>query len=69
MTYLLNVFALKELSPSTIGAFIYLQPVIATAFAVLAGADTLNSLRIGAAVMIFTGVYLSSRKRKNPIKK
>jgi len=63
-TYLLNIFALKELSPSTIGAFIYLQPVIATLFAIFAGADTLNSLRIGAAALIFTGVYLSSRKAK-----
>lgn len=63
-TYLLNIFALKELSPSTIGAFIYLQPVIATLVAVLAGADTLNTLRIGAAALIFTGVYLSSRKAK-----
>lgn len=64
MTYLLNVFALKELSPSTIGAFIYLQPVLATVFAIIAGADTLNTLRVGAAALIFTGVYLSSRKRK-----
>jgi drug/metabolite transporter (DMT)-like permease len=63
LTYLFNIYALKQLSPSTIGAFIYLQPVLATAFAMLAGADSLNPLRIGAAVVIFTGVFLSTRKQ------
>ncbi|MEP2936382.1 MAG: DMT family transporter [Gilvibacter sp.] len=64
MTYLLNVYALKILSPSTIGAFIYLQPVLATLFAILAGADALTGLIVGATVLIFTGVYLSSRAPK-----
>lgn len=61
-TYLFNIYALKQLSPSTIGAFIYLQPVLAVFFAVLVGADILTPLRIGAAALIFTGVYLSTRK-------
>lgn len=63
MTYLLNIYALKQLRPSTIGAFIYLQPVIAVLFAVLVGADSITALRIGAAALIFLGVYLSTRKR------
>lgn len=63
MTYLLNIYALKQLSPTTIGAFIYLQPVIAVLFAVLLGADSLTPLRIGAAALIFIGVYLSTIKR------
>ena len=63
-TYLFNVYALKQLSPSTIGAFIYLQPVLATFFAILAGADSLNALRLGAACLIFMGVFLSTRKPK-----
>lgn len=67
LTYLFNIFALKQLSPSTVGVFIYLQPVIATVFAVLVGADTINALRIGAAALIFLGVYLSTRKPKKPL--
>ncbi len=67
MTYLLNIYALKQLSPSTIGAFIYLQPVIAVLFAVLVGADSLTALRIGAAALIFLGVYLSTIKRARKI--
>ena len=62
LTYLFNIFALKQLSPSTIGAFIYLQPIIATIVAVASGADQLNAVRIFAALFIFAGVYLSSRK-------
>jgi len=65
MTYLLNIFALKQLSPSTIGSFIYLQPVIATIFAMLMGVDSLNTVRIIAAMLIFTGVFLSTRKPKS----
>lgn len=64
LTYLFNIYALKQLSPSTVGVFIYLQPVVATVFAILVGADTLNALRIGAAALIFLGVYLSTRKPK-----
>ena len=64
LTYLFNIYALKQLSPSTIGAFIYLQPVLATLFAIMAGADTLNALRLGAAALIFIGVFLSTRKKK-----
>ena len=64
MTYLLNVYALKTLKASTIGAFIYLQPLIATIFAIIMGADRLTTIRIIAAVLIFTGVYLSTLKKK-----
>ncbi len=67
MTYLLNIYALKQLSPSTIGAFIYLQPVIAVLFAVMVGVDSLTPLRIGAAALIFLGVYLSTIKRPQRI--
>lgn len=64
LTYLLNIYALKVLSPSVIGAFMYLQPLVATLFAIAMGVDTLTPLRILAAVLIFTGVFLSTRKKK-----
>ena len=69
MTYLFNIYALKILSPSTIGAFMYVQPVLATLIAVLVGADSLTTLRILAAALIFTGVYISSRKPKKRLSK
>ncbi|QIE60048.1 EamA family transporter [Rasiella rasia] len=65
LTYLFNIYALKQLSPSVIGAFMYLQPLIAVAFAILSGADKLTSLRLIAAILIFTGVFLTTRKKKS----
>jgi drug/metabolite transporter (DMT)-like permease len=68
LTYLLNVFALRQLSAATISAFIYLQPLIAIIYAVTTGADTLNLVKIAAAFLVFGGVYMVTRKPK-PIKK
>ena len=65
LTYLFNIYALKQLKPSTVGAFIYLQPLIATGFAIFVGSDQLTAFRIGAAVLIFTGVFLSTRTSKS----
>jgi len=64
LTYLFNIYALKELKASTIGAFIYLQPVLAGIVAVSLGVDTITPLRLGAAGLIFLGVYLTTRKPK-----
>lgn len=64
LTYLLNVYALKQLSASTISAFVYIQPLIAISYAVLTGADSLNLLKIIAALLVFLGVYMVTRKPK-----
>lgn len=64
LTYLLNIFALKELSAATISAFIYLQPLIAITFAIATGADSLDLVKITAAILVFTGVYMVTRKTK-----
>lgn len=63
-TYLLNPYALSKLKASTVGTFIYLQPVIAALYALAVGADFIDAIKIGAMVLIFTGVYLVSVKRK-----
>lgn len=63
LTYLLNIYALKELSASTIGVFVYLQPVIAISFAMFTGADQLTLVKILAIFLVFFGVYLVSSKR------
>ncbi|MEM7186480.1 MAG: DMT family transporter [Bacteroidota bacterium] len=64
LTYLFNIYALKRLSPTTIGVFMYLQPVIAAIYAIWVGADELNTLRILAAILIFVGVFLTTRVAK-----
>jgi drug/metabolite transporter (DMT)-like permease len=67
LTYLFNIFALRTLKPSTIGAFIYLQPLIATLVAIILGADTLTGIRIFAAALIFLGVYLTTKRKASTI--
>jgi len=63
-TYLLNPLALRYLKASTVSAFIYIQPVIAGGFAILMGSDTLNTIKLTAAGLIFIGVYLVTKKSK-----
>ena len=62
-TYLLNPIALRSLSATTVSTFVYIQPIIAGIFAIMMGSDTLSSVKILAAALIFLGVYLVS---KNP---
>lgn len=60
IAYLLNSSALKLLNPSTVSIYIYLQPVLATVFAIFRGSDSLDKMKIIAAVIVFVGVYLVS---------
>lgn len=66
LTYLLNLLSMKELKPTTVAVFIYLQPLFATVFAISLGKDTLSLVKIGSALLIFTGVYLVTQKPPNP---
>ena len=64
LAYLLNTFALKALSSSTVSAYIYLQPFLAAFFAVVFGKDQITGVKILAGCLILAGVYLSGRKGK-----
>ena len=63
-TYLLNPLAMTKLKASTIGTFLYLQPFVAGAFAIFMGSDSLDGVKIIAALLIFFGVFLVSLKTK-----
>jgi drug/metabolite transporter (DMT)-like permease len=56
-TYLLNLLSMRELNATTVAVFIYLQPFFATIFAISLGKDNLSWTKIGAASLIFLGVY------------
>jgi drug/metabolite transporter (DMT)-like permease len=64
ITYLFNLFALSKLKPTTVSVFIYLQPLIATIYALFVGSDSLNMVKIAAAICIFFGVYLVTKQPK-----
>ena len=62
LVYLLNLYALKNLKASTVGMFIYLQPVIGILFAIYRGADKLTVADATSVLLVFIGVYLVSKK-------
>ncbi|MEZ4938463.1 MAG: DMT family transporter [Crocinitomicaceae bacterium] len=71
LAYLLNIFALKRVSPAISSSYIYLQPVLATVFLYLFSwwgmEDYTNSItwtKIVCTVAIFFGVFLISLKSK-----
>ena len=64
LTYMFNVYALKTLPATTIGAFTYLQPIITIVYAVITGNDILDGVKILACLLVFLGVYLVSKKVK-----
>jgi drug/metabolite transporter (DMT)-like permease len=63
ITYLLNLLTMKELKPTTVAVFIYLQPFFATVFAIGLGKDDLSLVKIISAILIFVGVYLVTQKK------
>ena len=64
-TYLFNLLSMRELKPTTVSVFIYLQPLFATIFAISLGKDELTLVKIVSAVLIFVGVYLVTQKKKS----
>lgn len=62
--YSLNAFALQTVNPSTVSIYIYLQPILAAAIALILLQDTLDWVKVASAVMIFAGVYLVSYQKK-----
>jgi drug/metabolite transporter (DMT)-like permease len=60
--YLLNAWALARVNPSTVAVFIYLQPLIGFILAVIFLGEQIDLSFIIAAMLIFAGVYLVSKK-------
>jgi drug/metabolite transporter (DMT)-like permease len=72
IAYLLNMYGLQQLSPNVTSMYIYLQPFLATIFAIMMGKDQLTSIKIIAGILIISGLYLVNKKtirRDEPIKK
>lgn len=63
--YLLNLYGLQELSPNTVSAYIYLQPFLASLFAIILGEDHLTPTKLFSGALIICGLYLVNKKQKN----
>lgn len=68
LTYLFNIFALTELKASSVGAFVYMQPLVGILFALLSHKDHLTLIKILAMAFVLVGVYLASKKPRRGIK-
>jgi len=73
LTYLLTIYGLKFLSPTVSSSYIYFQPLLVVLFAFLFAylnwsddyTNTITLEKIGYMLLIFVGVYLTSRTPKN----
>ncbi len=64
LAYLLNIYGLQQLSPNIVSMYIYLQPFLATLFAISLGKDKLDLTKIIAGIFIILGLYLVTLKNK-----
>ena len=62
LAYLLNLYGLQELSSNTVSAYIYLQPFLASLFAIALGEDHLTATKIFSGALIIFGLYLVNKK-------
>ncbi len=60
LAYLLNILALRQVHSSVVGAYIYMQPILATIISISLGKDQLTFQKVLSAALIFMGVYLVS---------
>lgn len=65
VVYFLNAWTLVKVNSSVVGAFIYLQPVFATATAILFFGEVFLLKHLLAAAFVFTGVWLVTMAKKS----
>ena len=62
LAYLFNAFGLRQLGASVTGSYIYTQPIFTAVIATLFLNEVFTIEKLVAGLMIFTGVFLVSRK-------
>ncbi|MFQ8826260.1 MAG: DMT family transporter [Alistipes sp.] len=63
LTYLLLPVGQKNLRPTVGCMYNYLQPLVASLVAVLAGMDRFTTVKAAAVVLVFAGVYVVTRSK------
>lgn len=67
--YFLNAWALKSVPSSSVGVYIYLQPVLVTILSSILGLGEVNLLKISFILLIFAGVFLVTTRMNFLVKK
>jgi drug/metabolite transporter (DMT)-like permease len=65
--YYLNAWALTRVAPSVVAVYIYLQPLVGTCLAIFVLGEEWKPRIFLAMALIFTGVFLVTRKGKREI--
>jgi drug/metabolite transporter (DMT)-like permease len=63
--YLFNIYGVSVIGASATGAYIYTQPVFAAVVAIIFTGETYDWIKLLAAVLIFSGVYMANYKPKS----
>ena len=58
LSYICVMIGQKNLRPTLVGMYNYVQPVVACAIGIMLGLDTFTAIKILAVALIFSGVYL-----------
>ncbi len=67
LTYFFNYWALKRVESSQVAFFIYIQPLVAAIISVAYLGERITLRMVVAAVLIFTGFFISTRQRTSSI--
>ena len=67
LAYYWNAWALARVEPSVVAVYIYLQPLIGTLLAIFVLGEAWKPRIFTAMALIFTGVFLVTRKRKREV--
>ncbi|MDO9510671.1 MAG: DMT family transporter [Bacteroidales bacterium] len=66
--FTLTVFALRHVSAGVTAYYMYLQPLIAGSVAIIWGTEKLGAQMLIATALIFSGVYVITRKKEDKLK-
>lgn len=67
VSFMLIPMALKQIRPTTVSMYNYVQPIIASAIAVAVGQDTFSMQKLLSAALVFVGVYLVTQSKNEKI--
>lgn len=67
IAYICIMIGQKNLRPTLVGMYNYVQPIVATSVGIWLGLDIFTTLKGIAVVLIFTGVWLVTVSRSRPV--
>lgn len=66
IAYICIMIGQKNLRPTIVGMYNYVQPIVATIAGIFLGLDSFNFAKVVAVLMIFSGVYLVTISKAAP---